>query len=241
MYNTIIIDDNIHFVKNFIEILSKEVKNVRVTNIATNGNEAVEKIKSGFVDIVFLDIDMPELNGIEVLKMLNSLDLFPLPLIIIISGENKYFSQIYNNSLVNTIIYKEIGMDAIIDKVCNIINDLELKKEEEAYRKKITTELKALNFNLTHNGTNYLRESIEIINSCRNQEFISNLEKNIYPIIAAKHQKSVHTIKSNILKAINYMYRECEISKLKEYFYFGIDKKPTPKLIIFTIYNRIYK
>lgn len=241
MYNTIIIDDNVHFVKNFIEILSREVKNVRVSNIATDGIEAVEKIKAGFIDIVFLDIDMPRLNGIEVLKELNSLELFPLPVIIIISGESKYLSQVSNNKLVNSIIYKGIGMDSIIDKICDIINDLEKESEKEIYRKRITAELKKLNFNLAHKGTNYLREAIEIINACRNQEFNSNLEKNIYPIIAAKHQKSIHNVKSNILKAINYMYRECEINNLKDYFYFSTDRKPTPKLIIFTIYNKICK
>lgn len=241
MYNTIIVDDNIHFVKNFMELLSKEFSDIRITNIATNGLEALKKIQSGFIDIVFLDINIPKLNGIEVLQNINSLDLFPLPLIVIISGEDKYFSQIYNNTLVNSIIYKGIGMDAIINKICNIINEMKFERRKLDYRERITQELRKLRFNLSHKGTNYLIEAIEIINSCRNQNFISNLEKNIYPIIAAKYKKSIYNIKSNILKAINYMYKECEIDVLKEYFCFDIDRKPTPKLIIFTIHDKICK
>lgn len=38
------------------------------TDKATNGREGLEKIESGGYDLVILDIMLPELNGIEVLR-----------------------------------------------------------------------------------------------------------------------------------------------------------------------------
>ena len=50
-------------------------------------------------------------------------------------------------------------------------------------------ELKKLKFNLTYNGSSYLRELIEIINSCRNQYNYFNNYDNICWINNIKKQK----------------------------------------------------
>ncbi len=39
---------------------------------AVNGNEAIEKLKKGPVDLVILDIKMPRMDGIETLKKLKA-------------------------------------------------------------------------------------------------------------------------------------------------------------------------
>jgi two-component system response regulator (stage 0 sporulation protein F) len=41
---------------------------------ATSGKEAIEKVKTEKPDLVFLDIRMPQMNGIEVLKQIKQID-----------------------------------------------------------------------------------------------------------------------------------------------------------------------
>ena len=41
---------------------------------ATSGKEAIEKVKAEKPDLVFLDIRMPQMDGIEVLKQIKTID-----------------------------------------------------------------------------------------------------------------------------------------------------------------------
>ena len=66
-----------------------------------------------------------------------------------------------------------------------------------------------------------------------------NLKKEVYPKIANKYNKTMHNIKCNINSAVNAMYFDCESQVIIEYFNFTKDFKPTAKLIINTIINKI--
>ena len=54
--------------------LTRRLKREGYSRIATaeNGREAIEKMKSGPVDLVLLDIMMPQMNGYEVLEHMKS-------------------------------------------------------------------------------------------------------------------------------------------------------------------------
>ncbi|EJL6266806.1 response regulator [Vibrio cholerae] len=41
---------------------------------AENGKQAIEKYNSGLADVMFLDLTMPEMDGIEVLEYLHNID-----------------------------------------------------------------------------------------------------------------------------------------------------------------------
>lgn len=66
---TIVVDDSIIFRKIMRDALS-EIPGVDVVDIARDGIHAVEKITSQKPDLVTLDIEMPGLNGLEVLEEL---------------------------------------------------------------------------------------------------------------------------------------------------------------------------
>ena len=48
-------------------------------------------------------------------------------------------------------------------------------------------------------------------------------------------------IKSNINKANDYMYKVCKKERVRKYFKFFDDTKPTVKNVIYTILNKILK
>ena len=103
----------------------------------------------------------------------------------------------------------------------------------------ILSELNSIGLRLKLNGTKYLLESILYIYNSNNYGLVDNLEKNVYPVLAQKHHTSKNNIKSNILKSINSMYISTDIEKIKEYFLFNDDTKPTPKLLIEVILNKL--
>ena len=106
--------------------------------------------------------------------------------------------------------------------------------------KKISSELLYIGYNPSHIETQYIKECILEIYGKRNSEYTQNLENYVYKRIAFLHDKSFQNIKSNIIKATNFMYAESDISMLKSYFHFNDDKrKPTPKIVISTILNKL--
>jgi len=70
--NLLVVDDHQLFRKSLVRLL--EVFPVNLTfHEAANGFEALETLKSKKIDIVFLDIQMPEMNGIDCLKKIKEL------------------------------------------------------------------------------------------------------------------------------------------------------------------------
>jgi two-component system, chemotaxis family, protein-glutamate methylesterase/glutaminase len=72
----LVVDDTIVYRKIVGDIL-KEIPGVAVVGTANNGKIALSKIKSLKPDLVTLDIEMPEMTGIEVLQQLQGLDHAP--------------------------------------------------------------------------------------------------------------------------------------------------------------------
>ncbi|WP_319547767.1 chemotaxis response regulator protein-glutamate methylesterase [Desulfogranum marinum] len=65
----LVVDDTIVYRKAVSDVL-KEIPGVEVVGVAHNGKIAVSKIKSLKPDLLTLDIEMPEMNGLEVLQYL---------------------------------------------------------------------------------------------------------------------------------------------------------------------------
>lgn len=73
----LVIDDTIVYRKIVGDVL-KEIPGVEVVGTANNGKIALSKIRSLQPDLITLDIEMPELNGIEVLQELKNLSKPPI-------------------------------------------------------------------------------------------------------------------------------------------------------------------
>lgn len=83
-----------------------------VIKIANNGLEAIEKIKDSDFDLVFMDIQMPEMDGIEATKyIINNFDKKP-----------KIVAMTANAMQEDKETYLEIGMDGYISKPISIDN-----------------------------------------------------------------------------------------------------------------------
>ncbi|HEY5997591.1 MAG TPA: response regulator transcription factor [Candidatus Deferrimicrobiaceae bacterium] len=66
---TLSIDDHRIVLRGIEQILQK-TPDIRVTGIASNAHEALERIAGEEFDVVLLDISMPDRNGLELLKLI---------------------------------------------------------------------------------------------------------------------------------------------------------------------------
>ncbi len=242
MLNVLIADDNIYYVKNLVNFVIGKNSNIKITNIASDGLEVLNVIQenSDKIDLILLDLKMPKIDGIEILDKLYNMNLAHSPTVFVISGESYLLSQVIHHPLVSDFINKFENMDNIYNKLQNYERNLNFLKQKENLSKKIYSELVHIGYNPSHIGTQYIKECILEIYSNSNNTYTQNLENFIYKKIAFSHNKSLKNVKTNIVKATDYMYTEADMSKIKDYFCFNdINKKPTPKVVISTILNKL--
>lgn len=84
-YRVLVVDDSA-FMRKIISDLIEQDKMFQVAATAVNGREAVEKVKELKPDLVTMDVEMPEMNGLEALGLI--MMHHPLP-VIMLSGINE--------------------------------------------------------------------------------------------------------------------------------------------------------
>jgi two-component system, NarL family, nitrate/nitrite response regulator NarL len=70
--NVVIVDDSSLFRERFRELLN-HIRNIEVIGEAVNGLKGLQLIEETRPDIAFIDIRMPEMNGIELLRKIRKL------------------------------------------------------------------------------------------------------------------------------------------------------------------------
>ena len=103
----LVVEDNEYNRMVAVETLEMMLPGV-VVSIAENGREAVEKVKSGHFDLVLMDVNMPEMDGLEATRIIRSLPspLNALPIIAFTASVTKVEIQ----------RCKEAGMNAVVPK-----------------------------------------------------------------------------------------------------------------------------
>lgn len=84
-YKVLVVDDSA-FMRKIISDLIENDADFQVTATAANGREAIEKVNELRPDLVTMDVEMPEMNGLEALKSIMAQR--PLP-VIMLSGINE--------------------------------------------------------------------------------------------------------------------------------------------------------
>ena len=84
---TIIVDDEAIMVRKF-KRLSSDIQDIELVGCFEDGNLALEFVKANTVDLVFLDIEMPIMNGIELAKEIRAIR--PDILIVFLTAYDEY-------------------------------------------------------------------------------------------------------------------------------------------------------
>ena len=124
MLTAIIVDDETPGIESLQILLKKHCPSVKIIGVANSIDEAEEKITSSNPDIVFLDIEMPDGTGFEILKRLKNINFN----VIFTTAHDRYAIKAIKHDALDYLL-KPIDSDELIEAI---------KKCEENKRKGTT-------------------------------------------------------------------------------------------------------
>jgi DNA-binding NtrC family response regulator len=119
-------DDEIDLLKPHILFLEK--KGYAVTTV-NNGAEAIDQVKAQHFDIVFLDENMPGLNGLVALQKIKELDP-TLPVIMITKSEEEHIMEDAIGSKISDYLIKPVNPNQILLSIKKNLDDKRLISEK---------------------------------------------------------------------------------------------------------------
>lgn len=114
MIKIVIVDDHQLFLDGLVSVLTNE-QNIEILFVENKATEALKKIKNNLPDIVITDISMPEMNGLEFIKILKS-D-FPKIKILVLS----MFKNMQSYKDIDGFLLKETDKAELVNTINGIV------------------------------------------------------------------------------------------------------------------------
>ncbi|WP_074409932.1 MULTISPECIES: LytR/AlgR family response regulator transcription factor [Aquimarina] len=125
IYNILIIDDE-PYAHNLLESYCNKLDYIKIVGNCYNGLEALNEINKQRVDIILLDIQMPEISGIELLDTLQKEDIK----VIMVTAYSDYAIETYNYDLVVDYLLKPIKFVRFVKALERVKKVITLEKNE---------------------------------------------------------------------------------------------------------------
>lgn len=232
MIKVMIADDNIGFSSICSNFLTKD-NNIEVISVVNNGIDTIRQYCTLQPDVLLLDLQMPDINGLEIIDILSSdINEKNKCNIIVVSGDLDLRYKLLNTSKVYRIFPKPISYSEVLSTVKEI-----QKNEVSGITKKMIRELLInLKFNVSTKGIKYFIEAIEL--SYDSPHLLENIG-DIYKIIASKNNTTPSTIQWRIRSSLNTMKRVVSTKDIQKYLplYDPTDNVTPKKLITLIIDN----
>ena len=120
----LIVDDN-DIARTTLAHLAKQIPNLTIVSEYSNAIEAYNHLQNNHIDLIFLDIEMPEMTGIELTKNLSGKDI-----IIIFTSSNKdYALEAFELNIADYIL-KPVMPARFLQAVSKAQSILESRKED---------------------------------------------------------------------------------------------------------------
>lgn len=119
----LIVDDN-DIARTTLAHLAKQVPNLTIVNEFSNAIEAYNHLQTNQVDLIFLDIEMPEMTGLELTKNLSGKDI----IIVFTSSNKEYALEAFELNIADYIL-KPVTPARFLQAVSKVQSILESRKE----------------------------------------------------------------------------------------------------------------
>ena len=144
----ILIADDERPAREFLKNVLREFETVALVGEAENGAEAVEKIRALKPDLALLDLQMPEMSGLEVVKNLSETE---MPLVAFVTAYDEFAVQAFEINAVDYLLkpVEKARLAETLHRVFERIKDapnvseeaLRVKGAVEDYERTVSTEM----------------------------------------------------------------------------------------------------
>ncbi|MEH7300801.1 response regulator [Neobacillus drentensis] len=140
MLSILIVDDEVIERKALTKIINSSLKDVRVIGEAPNGRKAIEMAAEHRPDIIFMDIKMPGVDGVQAVKEIRKMD--PGIRFIMVSAFNtfEYAKEVMQQG-VKEYILKPSSKQDILEAVARVSSDIleerKLREEQQSLRENL--------------------------------------------------------------------------------------------------------
>jgi two-component system response regulator (stage 0 sporulation protein A) len=240
-----IVDDNREFVS-MLQTYLKSQDNIELVGSATNGEDALNFIGSNEVDIVLLDLVMPNKDGIYVLENLPIEKRRAKFIVLSAFGQEEVLRKTSNLG-VNYFLLKPFELKHLSNMIEDIYSGEYLKdSKEEKMRERITLEsaitklLHEIGVPAHIKGYLYIREAImKVYNDI---EMLGAVTKVLYPTIAEEYNTTSSRVERAIRHAIEVAWNRGSIDVIEDIFGYTVSiskSKPTNSEFIAMIADKL--
>lgn len=191
--NAIIVDDEESARNVLSNLITRFCPDIKIIDICSDVEEAVDAIKKHQPDVVFLDIEMPNYAGYELVSFFEEVNFD----IIFVTAYDQYAIKAFEISAVDYLL-KPIEIDRLKDSVQKLSSRVTLKNNQESYR--------ALSENLKSNEVSKL-----VVRNNQGQSIVNTSD--IIAIEAQDSYSCIYTKKEKHLMSKNLKHFETILSK----------------------------
>lgn len=137
MLKILIVDDEILERKALTKIISSSVENVQVIGEAPNGRKAIEMAREHRPDIIFMDIKMPGIDGVQAVKEIKKLDSGIRFIMVSAFNTFEYAKEVMQQGVKEYILKpsrKQDILDSLQRVSAEIIEERKLVEEQQSLR-----------------------------------------------------------------------------------------------------------
>ncbi|GAA4268233.1 LytR/AlgR family response regulator transcription factor [Hyunsoonleella aestuarii] len=202
MFKSIIIDDELLARKRILNLI-KNIDNIDVIGECANGEDAINKINSLNPDLIFLDIEMKDMNGFDVLA---KIDKHRRPLIIFVTAYDEFALKAFDFFAFDYLL-KPFENERFLQSVQKAIENLQNNIEHQ-YFEKVNELLKFIGQN-SNQKSNVFMEKFPIrvgnkINFIEQSDIKYILASGSYPEIQTLNKTiTVRDSLNNLIKQLN--------------------------------------
>lgn len=226
MIRVMVADDNIDLNNMYCKFLTKD-KDIKIISQTTDGQETIEKYQELKPDLLLLDLEMPKINGLEIINYLSKdPNEKNKKNIIVISGKDAIRANLWNMSKVYMSLSKPADFDLIMHQIQDFIKEKKTKNKEIT-EKEILTFLYSINAKSHQKNISLLIKAIEI--AYKKPYLLRNIN-DLYYHISEKENKNSTAVQWSIRNTIRNINKNIPDDKLKTIFHLpDFDRSITPK------------
>lgn len=240
----VIADDNVEFCRLLVDFL-KNYPHLKVAGVAHEGLRAIKLVKETPVDVLLLDMVMPNLDGLAVLERLRQIDLAHRPKVIIFTafGQEEMTRKAVDYGA-HYYIVKPFDLATLAQRIIETAREQDSKtlrapSAEEAERE-VAKIIHRLRIPANFKGHLYLREAIVL--AVGDTTLITEVTKRLYPRIAEKYATTCERVERAMRFAIETAWNRGDIEFLHDLFGYGVDErkgKPTNASFIAKVADQV--